>query len=260
MTSKSRLKKFKMASVADKIYAWEGLVFNLLCALYFAFLSPAILEITYHNVHHQASFHPWLGFALVTITVLEIYAFPQKMKYVHKAVLNHNQQSINGFIMWMFHTVISILIIFFTIEAFGIEITEKGAMNNAPWYVVVLPIIVVIKELYFLFFIFGDNDRIEGFDRPNKKEWIIDLILMSYACLAYTVTWETITKDMDMGKQDTVLYIANICVAGVLFLSFYMPLRIPYYVEEIAQMKTKKDVAKFVFSILIVLISVIANL
>ena len=219
------------------------MIFNILCALYFAFLAPLVLDATYHNIHDEASFFPWLGIALVAISILEIYAFPQKMKYVHKSVLDHKENSGSGFFLWMFHTVLSLLITFFAFEAFGIEITEEGAMNEAPWYVIVLPVVVVFKELYFLFSIMGlhdENNQIKGFDRPNKKEWVIDLILLSYACLVYTAIWGAITKGLDMEKQDTVMYIVNICVSGLLFLIFYMPLRIPYYLEEIAQMKTKK--------------------
>ena len=96
--------------------------------------------------------------------------------------------------------------------------------------------------------------------RPNNREWMIDLILISYACIAYSAGWQTISYGMDMEKDNLVMYIVNCFVAGLLFLMFYMPLRIPYYLEEAAQLKTNWDWFKFLGSLALILIIVVFNL
>lgn len=252
-----------MSALSDKIYAWEGWIFNLICAFYFAFLSPLIVEYTVINVREEHSFFPWLGIALLSISFLELYAFPKKMKYVQKAILDHNNKEGNGIILWLCHMVLSIMIGFSAIEAFGLDIPKSEEENNTPWWFIALVITIVIKELYFLFIIMDtgeDKTKLDAYQRPNNKEWIVDLILLSYICLAYTATWQTMSYGMDMEKGNLPMYLVNIFASSILFLIFYMPLRIPYYLEEMAQMQTSKDRFKFIFSILVVLIATISSL
>ncbi len=252
-----------MRSTSDKIYNWEGLIFNLLCALYCTFLGPSVLAVSTHNLQEEASFMPWFGIVLLTISLLETYALPKKMNYVHKSILNHQDVAGSGFVLWMFHLLISLSITVAALKAFDINVLENGASHTTNWYAVVLLVLVVIKELYLLLFIvggFGEEEQLNNYERPNKKEWICDLILCCYACIAYTVIWESMTEGMRMEKENPPMFLLNICVSSLLFLFFYLPLRIPYYLEEMAQIKTKKEVLKFVFSILIVLIFVIAKL
>ena len=256
MKNKTPNKK-SIKSVINNIYKWEGLIFNLLCALYFAFLAPFIAEISIDTLHDKQAFSPWLGTALIIIFFLEIYAFPKKMKYVHRAVLDHGKKINRGIILWIFHTVISISITFMVFESFGIGTEEVTATMS------IILFLVIIKELYFLFTVIGMHDETETFEkykRPNRKEWVIDLILITYACLAYTVTWQTISSGTNMEKHNLPMYIINIIIASLMFLMFYMPLRIPYYLEEITQLKTTKQIFKFMLSIFLVLVSAITAL
>ncbi len=239
------------------IYMWEGLIFNLLCAFYFVFLEPFITEISVETFHNEQAFSPWFGTALIFIFFLEIYAFPKKMKYVHKTVMDQGKKINHGIILWMFHTVISISFMFMIFESFGFS------PGDLTWWMSMLLFIVIIKELYFLFSMIGlhdETDTLEKYKRPNKKEWLIDLILILYACMAYTVTWQTILNNTNMEKHNLPMYILNIFITSLLFLMFYMPLRIPYYLEEITQLKTNKDIVKFILSIFLVLISAISAL
>ncbi len=56
------------------------------------------------------------------------------------------------------------------------------------------------------------------------------------------------------------MLVVNLFVSSLLFLIFYLPLRIPYWLEEIAQTKTQADWLKLTASILMVLIPAIARL
>ena len=248
-------------ALSKKIYTWEGILFNLLCACYFLLLAPYIQTISIANIKGGTPI-PWFGVLLLIISIAETYAFPKKMKYVHKAIQDHHDVFGNGFFLWMFHTVISILITFSALASFGYDISPDS-VNQPSNIVLFLPFFIVIKELYLLFTMMGmhdENDSLEAYKRPNQKEWVLDLILLSYACLAYTATWSTFTANMSMERDNMAMYMLNCVVASILFLIFYMPLRIPYYLEEIAQLKTNKEVFRFVLSILLVLISVITHL
>ncbi len=245
----------------DTIFNWEGWIFNLLAGIYFLFFSTMVRDISITNFKGEEDvFMPWFGFVLIAISILEIYAFPKKMKYVHLAIQERGGNSGSGFLLWMFHAVISILLVMMALQSFGYDISPEN--DSTPWWMMLLLFATVIKELFFLFFIWGIEENIskKKYKRPNKKEWILDLILLAYMCIAYSVTWETITYNTPMEKDNLVMYILNIVVASMLFLMFYMPLRIPYLLEEMAGIKTTKDVLIFISSILLVLVPVIAAL
>jgi hypothetical protein len=244
------------------IYSWEGGVFNLICALYFAFLSPYVLEASIRNFEKGPTQIHWLGFALIIISILEVYAFPKKMKYVHKAIMDHGGHAVSVFYLWMLHAVISIIILFMIVESFGYEIVSETGQDSMPWWMSILLPGVVLKELYLLFTIIGthdETDALEAYDRPNNKEWILDLILLSYACLAYTVTWETITNKMQLKDEVLLMYVVNLILMAIIFLICYLPIRIPYFIEELNQLKTNKDRFKFVISILMALVAAVSN-
>ena len=242
----------------NKFYSWNGLIFNLLCAIYFVFISPLVLDISTKSLKSENTYYPILAIIILIVSVLEIYAFPQKMKFVHKAIMDKGLKLDKGFILWIFHIVISIATTFLNFELFGVDTIGDNGGENITWWMSLILFIVIIKELYFLLTIIGlhdEKDTLMKFKRPNKKEWIIDLILVIYASLIYTVTWQTISSNTNMDKHNLAMYILNLVIASIMFLMFYMPLRIPYYLEEIALIKTKKGFVKFIFSILIVLIS-----
>lgn len=254
---------FNQSSIQETIYSWEGWLFNVFCAVYFLLISPHVLEASVATMGDTREFIPWLGFTLIMISLLEIYAFPKKMKYVHRAVMEQGDEIKSGFFLWMFHAVISMIITFTILESFGYNVVAEEGKQDQPWWMMPLIFGVVIKELVLLFTIIGlheSTDKLEAYKRPNKTEWIVDLILLVYACLVYTVTWENIASTVPMEKHNTPMYIVNLVAASLLFLIFYLPIRIPYYLEEMAQIYTLKDAAKFIFGILVVLISVVVAL
>lgn len=248
-----------MKTLSEKIYAWEGLGFNLLCGLYFLFLSPLLQQSSTESIR-EGRIYPWVAILLILISLLEVYAFPKKMKYVQVAVLKHQKKMPNGFMLWLGHTVLSIVLCFAAMSALGYDMGDADAM---PWWMVLILPAIVIKELYFLVLMMGLGHEVQNtakYQRPNKKEWILDVMLLAYACIAYTVGWQGLSTGMDMDKDILPLYVVNLLLTSIIFLIFYMPLRIPYYLEEIAQLKTTGDCVKFVASILLVLIAALTQL
>ena len=56
------------------------------------------------------------------------------------------------------------------------------------------------------------------------------------------------------------MFVLNLLVSSLLFLIFYLPLRIPFLLEELTQIESAADAWKFAGSILLVLIPAIALL
>ncbi len=243
----------------DKSYRWEGLIFNGVCILYFIFLSPKIAKVASSAMRDPDARPIWLGIILIVITLLEIYALPVKMRFVRWAIRKHGDKGNSGMVLWMFHAVLSIIILFTIAGSFGLKIGSGEGETDIPWWMSLLLVATVIKELAFLMFMLGSGDDLPKgkYERPSVKERLIDLVLVIYACLGYTVIWGSITIGLSMERQNTPMYIINLFVAGLLFLVFYLPLRIPYLIEERAQIKSGSDELRFCGSILAVMIPAI---
>ncbi len=254
-----------MNNAGARIYRWEGGLFNVLCAIYFITLGPRVVEAADHAIRVPGSKVIWLGILIIGISAAEIYAFPAKLRYVREAARGFGDTIGAGFLLWMFHAVISIILIFLSASAFGVTISDSSEAGM-PWWLSLLIPVVVIKELVFLGFLMWDKEDTAApsadprYRRPNRREWLLDLILLGYACVAYSATWGMITNNLSMERENPVMFIVNLFVSSLLFLIFYLPLRIPYWLEEIAQTKTRSDRIKLIASILLVLIPAIARL
>ncbi|MEC5126815.1 hypothetical protein VSU19_08645 [Verrucomicrobiales bacterium BCK34] len=261
-----------MSRAGIQIYRWEGGLFNALCAIYFLTLGPLVVEAADKAMRVPDSRVHWLGFLIIGISLAEVYAFPAKLRFVRTAAREYGDSTGAGFILWMFHAVISIILLFLAAGAFGVKISESSGSEMPTWLALLFPVIV-IKELVFLGFLMwdksdtGESTKSEPepeadarYERPNRREWLLDLILLSYACIAYSATWGAITINLSLEKENPVMLVVNLFVSSLLFLIFYLPLRIPYWLEEIAQTKTQADWLKLTASILMVLIPAIARL
>jgi hypothetical protein len=247
-----------------RIYRWEGLAFNAACAVYFVTLAPIIVAAANTAMRDPERTVAWFGALVIGISLAEIYAFPVKMRFVREAAREQGDEMGAGFLLWMFHAVISIILLFLAAGAFGFPVEGAGE-SDMPWWLAALIPVVVIKELVFLGFLFhGGGADSRGADlryqRPNRREWLADLILVVYACVAYSATWSAITTGISMEKDNPVMFIVNLVVSSLLFLMFYLPLRIPYWLEEMARAKTARDAWMLVGSILLVLVPAIARL
>ena len=247
------------ADLSMRVYRWEGLLFNLFCALYFLTIGPGVTDAGYAAMHGGDENVVWLGILLLSIMLLEVYAFPKKMRFVRAAAQKYGDDMGSGFLLWMFHTVISIVLLFTVAGAFGVKIEE--GVELPVWLMVAIPV-VVIKELWLLMGLFGSNSENteERYDRPNRKEWVLDGILILYACVGYSCTWAVLVRNVGMDRDEPVMYIVNLLVSFLIFLIFYLPLRIPYWLEEIARVKSRKDVFVLIGSLLLVYVPTIWGL
>lgn len=249
---------------ALRTYRWEGTLFNFLCAVYFVVAAPHVVTAADAAMRDPEARPIWLGILIVVISLAEIYAFPVKMRFVNEAIRDQGDAAGRAFYLWMFHAVISVILVFLVAGCFGVKAAELED-SEMPWWLVALLPVTVIKELVFLGFLWGGGEGEEGkrrapnpsYTRPSPREWIADAILVVYACVAYSATWSAITKGMDLERGNPVMFVVNLGLSALLFLIFYLPLRIPYWIEEMAQVKTGRDSIRLVASILVVLVPAI---
>ena len=248
---------------AHRIYRWEGLVFNAVCGAYFLFLAPTVVEASGQALRDPEARVIWLGILLSLTSLAEVYAFPVKMRFVKQAIRDRGDSRGHAFYLWMFHAVISVIILFVIAGSFGIKVAGTEGQEPLPWWLAALLPVIVLKELFFLGCLWSGSAESDAaapkYVRPALREWIADGILLVYASVGYSATWSAITKGLEMEWGDPVMLVVNLFVASLLFLLFYLPLRIPYWIEELAQIHSPRDVARLIASILVVMVPALAG-
>ena len=66
--------------------------------------------------------------------------------------------------------------------------------------------------------------------------------------------------DTPLERGNPGMFVVNLLISGLLFLIFYLPLRIPYLLEERARVSGGRDWLIFIGSILAVMVPAIASL
>lgn len=242
----------------------NGLLFNLVCAVYFIWIAPVVVNAGDKAMRDPEATFVWLGVALALVCLGEVWAFPVKMRFVRQAIGREKEVNAGVFYLWIFHAVISIILLFQIAGCFGVKVGLEPE-KAFPWWLGLLIPLSVIKELVFSAFLLSDKsddskspDNTETDDprysRPSTREWIADAILVGYACLAYSATWSAITVNMKINDGHPVLTALNCFLAVLLFLIFYLPLRIPYWIEECSRIETTADKWRLAASLLVVLV------
>jgi len=244
----------------------RGTLLNIATTVYFAVLSPLIARYIYDAVNANGTNTSTITYAIATglilIAILETYALPKKMRYIHQFIHSKNYDESTPVVLWFFHLVLTVISMFAIFALIGLDISN---LQNNMWIAFVI-MAVFIKEIYILIAIIGgDSDDKEcmrklkiQYSRPNKKEWKIDLILTISAWGMYSVTWGSIAYNVEMYKNNIVAYIGSLLGAAFISLLFYAPLRIPYFIEGSIK---KTYAAKFRYaasSILVVVTAVLS--
>jgi len=244
----------------DKARNVEGFFFSTVCICYFLLFAPEVAETASSAMKDPDASPVWLGVVLIVLNLLEVYAFPVKVQTVRQVIRDQGGKakgSGGAIFVRMFHAVLSVIVVFTAAGAFGLKIGEgEGETMELPWWMSLIIVTTVIKELAFLMCILGVSEEDGGkkSTRSMAKERFVDFILLAYSCIGFTAVWGAITTDMEMQRQVPVMYVINLILACLMFLIFYLPFRIPYLMEERALIKGTRDEARFWILILVVMI------
>lgn len=192
---------------------------------------------------------------LLAATIAEVWAYKIKSQLWGEG---ETDGAASAFILWIFHTVVSIIISIFAIGSIGINVMD----NLPPWSLIVF-IIVVIKELALLLMLSGSKVK-----KKNSRSKIIfaDILLLFYYYTAFSLIISTIflTENYESYlmsySYNSIAFIVNSLLVVFLFSIFYFPLRIPYLITAEKEKSLLKTVSKLItiltaFSVLMPLYS-----
>ena len=103
---------------------------------------------------------------------------------------------------------------------------EEGHPNWIPAAAVFL----VFKDLAAFFSTGGQGVAREP--PGHWKEGLADFLLLAFGCVAYTVWWQGLFDLGDLATQSVGMKIALAILLGGMFLFFYLPMRVPFVLDE----------------------------
>jgi len=208
---------------------------NLALSGYLFFLNETVYDWFFYDSVHEASSdilysgttNPFLGAILIAAIFGEFTAFVLKARYGPET----SSEGPGIFLLWMFHTVVSVIMTIIAMGAFGINFDNHraDALLSAALFA------SVIKEIAILVIIIGGI----GKRRSSKlKNLLADMLFLLFYSLAFTTVIGNILKPHDysnylMASHYSIpLTLLNTFIVILLFFMLYLPLRIPYFLYE----------------------------
>ncbi len=218
--------------LAIRLLQSGSILTNFFLTGYLVFLHELVYDFFfYDHVHevsrrvlHEGAKNYLFGIILLIAIVGEVAAFYWKTRY--------NRSTREGgpvFLLWIFHTVVAVVMSIFALEALGFGFDENAGISAAAMF------ITVIKELVLLMFIITAPEE----QKVSPLRGIMgDIFFALFYSLAYTVVIGNILLPANYDNYlfafwySKAGFIMNSLVVLLLFFMFYMPLRLPYYISK----------------------------
>lgn len=222
---KSLLQLIRTGSIMTNL-ALSGYLFFLNEMVYEWFFYDTVHEVSSEILYHGGT-NPLLGIILILAMTGELIAFILKSKYGG----GFSSDGAGVFLLWMFHTVVSVLMTIIALGAFGI--TFEGEEVN--WILAAALFGSVIKELFILLLMIAGS---ENQKHSRVKNFVADILFLFFYSLAYTTVISNLLKSNDYNNYllashySISLVILYTLIVLLIFFMLYLPLRIPYFLYE----------------------------
>ena len=130
-----------------------------------------------------------------------------------------------GSVVVISHMVVTVIVGLAALDCLGLA----GGETNANW-VGVAVILLVCKDLFTFFATGGPgvSKELPG----HWKERLADYFLLVFGCVAYSVWWQGLFDLGDLASETVGMKIALAVLLGGTFTLFYLPMRLPFVLEE----------------------------
>jgi hypothetical protein len=224
-----------------------SITLNILFAFYILFFSSRLLGWSRDVVNTGES--NWiLGILIILALVVEPIALLYKEKRLKKKLAGEKIEIPGGlaFSLWMAHCVLGILMTMTVLTAFGVSSENLSATG----FIVIL--IAVARELFIGYFFFLSDVKPDSNSNNPVPELVLDIALFFFSCIAYTSTWGIVSQNADpLNEQNIALTLLNVACAFILFLIFFLPARMFYFIEEYLLARNKKELTTIALSVLL---------
>lgn len=170
----------------------------------------------------------WPGLLLLGVLLLEPVGLRWKVLFLRRRNQDEGfvpQGSMMGIVS---ATVIGHMIVAVLVGLAALECLA-GAGADPNW-MPAAAVLLVFKDLVAFFSTGGQRVAREA--PGHWKEGLADFLLLAFGCVAYTVWWQGLFDLGDLAAQSAGMKIALALLLGGLFVFLYLPMRVPFLLDE----------------------------
>jgi hypothetical protein len=174
----------------------------------------------------------WPGVLLLAVQFVEPVGLNWKMKFLRRRNVEEGFEP-EGPMLGIFsavgiaHVIVSVFLGMLALDCWGV--IGAGSEESSGWWGAVI-IALVVKEIVALGASGGSDVSREA--PGHWKEWLADVLMGTYGCVAYTAWWGALLDFGEMAEGAFWGRVALAPVLGAIFLFFYLPMRLSFLVEE----------------------------
>ena len=217
-------------NVGGRIWGWIlGHAVSLGFYLYAFFVAPPLARAMKEGL---ASSEPMWGVGLLlwAVLLLEPVGAFWKVRFLRRRNRDEGFEP-QGSMLGIFsvavigHMCVTTVVGMVALDALGLA--GEGA---DPAWMAGASVVLVFKDLGAFFSTGG-----QGVSRESPGHWkerMADFLLLAFGCVAYTAWWQGIFDLSDMASQTVGMKVALAILMGGFFLFFYLPMRLPFLLDE----------------------------
>jgi hypothetical protein len=170
----------------------------------------------------------WPGLLLFGVLLLEPVGLRWKVLFLRRRNRDEGFEPQGSMLGLGSMTVIGHMIVAVIVGLGALECLAGEGAN--PNWMPALAVVLVFKDLAAFFSTGGQSVAREA--PGHGKEWTADILLLAFGCVAYTVWWQGLFDLRDLATQSVGMKIALAVVLGGLFMFLYLPMRVPFLLDE----------------------------
>ena len=174
----------------------------------------------------------WPGLLLLAILLLEPFGLRWKLRFLRRRNADDGfvpQGSMLGIFSTacIGHMIVTVVVGLLILDCWGV--VGAGMETESKWLGVGV-VALILKEFATFFACAGQSVSREA--PGHWKEHVANLILLSFSCVAYTAWWGVLLDLGDVAAEGWGMKLVLVPLLSGLFLFFYLPLRLPFLLEE----------------------------
>ncbi len=174
----------------------------------------------------------WPGLLLLAVLLLEPFGLRWKTQFLRRRNVEEGVEP-QGSMLAVFsaaaigHMIVTLFLGMTMLDCWGA--VGVGSEASSPWWGAVI-VALILKDFAGLMATSGQSVAREA--PGHGKERVADFFLLAYGCVAYTAWWSAIVDLEEISGSGIWERVALLPVLAALFAFFYLPMRVPFLLEE----------------------------
>ena len=197
--------------------------------LYVFFAAPPLARALKAGLEHSEPL--WIpGILLLAVLGLEPLGLRWKVLFLRRQNRDESFEPQGSMLGIVSATVIGHMTVTLLVGMVALDGLGLAGDGANPLWMAASAVVLVFKDLVAFFSTGGQSISREP--PGHWKERLADFLLLAFGCVAYTVWWQAMFDLGDMATQSIGMKITLAIFLGGLFVFLYLPMRVPFLLDE----------------------------